>query len=218
MCYFWNYQIKYSILCHLFYNTAQYEMALKYNAIAINENNNKDKRGVGAALSNRGMILHKVGKEKEAIDCFYEALAIFKEIDFSFGIATSYNNIGYTLGLSGKIIEGIDILNNGLDYVEANSFKEARLCKGYLEKSRGELNVILGDLKAAVTNFNAAIEIFEVGYKAEEAEALMHKGKLYRTVGRTEEGTRILCRARNLAKKVGYSDVVEKCSILLSDS
>lgn len=209
--------IKYSILCHLFYNTAQYELALKYNGIAIQLNGGKDKRGEGAALSNRGMMLHKTARNAEAINAFRNALEIFNKIEFAFGVATSYNNIGYVYGQMGKVEEGLKHLQAGLDYVEEKTFREAQLCKGYFAKSKGELNIMEGEFTAAEESFNVALDIFQHGYKAEESEVLMLKGKLYRLTGRIEESNEMLSKAITLATKVGYSEVVQKCSHLLSD-
>lgn len=208
--------IKYSILCHLFYNVAKYDLALKYNSKSIKQNSGIDKRGDGAALSNRGLILYQIGKKKEALKSFYEALDIFNEINYSFGVATSYNSIGNVLGQLGKIEDGFDLLQTGLDYIENNSFKEDLMCKGYFAKSKGELCVKKGDFQGAEENFNLALEIFKKGYKMEEAEVLMIKGEFYRMTGRIEESNELLNDAITLANKVGCSEWVAKCKKILN--
>lgn len=208
--------IKFSILCHLFYNMSQYDLALKYNRKAIQLNGGNDKRGEGAALSNRGMILHKTGRNAEAINSFHDALAIFNKIEFAFGVATSYNNLGYVYGQMGNVEKGFEHLQAGLDYVGKKTFRESQLCKGYLAKSKGELNIIEGEFQAAEINLNVALDIFQQGYKAEEAEILMLKGKLYILTGKIEKSNEILREANTLAVKVGNADVVQKCSELLS--
>lgn len=208
--------IKFSILCHLFYNTAQYELALKYNQNAIQLNRGRDKKGEGAALSNRGMILQKTDRNAEAIKSFWDALAIFNKIEFALGVATSYNNLGYAYGQINNVEEGLNHLQTGLDYVEETTFRESKLCKGYLLKSKGELKLIEGEFQDAEASFNAALDIFQQGYKAEESEILMLKGKLYRLTGKIDESNEILREAITLATKVGYADVVQKSSNLLS--
>lgn len=209
--------IKYSILAHLFYHLALYELALKYNELAIKTNNGKDKRGEGAALSNRGMMLFNVGKRDEAINLFRDALKIFKKISYSFGIATSYNNIGHSYGQVGKVEEGLKYIQSGLEYVKKKKFREALLCKGYLLQSRGELEMIEGKFMIAEESFNLALDIFRQGYKAEESEVLMLKGRLYRLIGRIDLSDEIIKEAITLANKVGRCDVAQKCARILTE-
>jgi len=213
---------KYSILCHLFYNIAKYDLAVKYNNKSIKQNNGIDKRGEGAALSNKSLILDQIGKKKDALKSSYKALEIFNEIKYFFGVATSYNNIGNILGQLGEIEDGFDLLQTGLDYIENNVFKEGLMCKGYFAKSKGELCVKKGDFQAAEENFNLALEIFKNGgYKMEEAEVLMIKGEFYRMTGRIAESiaesNELLNDAITLANKVGCSELVAKCIKILND-
>jgi len=209
--------VKYSILCHLFYNTAQYELALKYNRMAIQMNGGKDKRGEGAALSNRGLILYNIGKSAEAISVFRNAFEIFNEIEYEYGIATSFNSIGYTYGQMGNVEEGFKYIQTGLDYIEGKTFREAQLCKGYLIRSKGVLNQIKGEFAAAEEYFNAALDIFKHGYKAEESETLLFKGMLYRMTGMIKESIEILSEALTLATIVGNYEVIQECNHLLSE-
>jgi tetratricopeptide (TPR) repeat protein len=161
--------------------------------------------------------LYKTGRNAEAINAFGKALEIFDKIKFAFGVATSYNNLGYVYGQMGRVEEGLDHLHAGLDYVEEKTFREAQLCKGYLAKSQGELYIIKGAFSTAEKSFNEALDIFRQGYKAEEAEVLMLKGKLYKLTGKIKKSNELLSEAISLATKVGCPEVVQKCSHLLSD-
>lgn len=120
------------------------------------------------------------------------------------------------MGQLGKIEDGFDLLQTGLDYIENNSFKEDLMCKGYFAKSKGELCVKKGDFQGAEENFNLALEIFKKGYKMEEAEVLMIKGEFYRMTGRIEESNELLNDAITLANKVGCSEWVAKCKKILN--
>ncbi|MFA6093004.1 MAG: SIR2 family protein [Elusimicrobiota bacterium] len=200
--------VRYSILCHLFYITTDYSVALKYNSLALDASRAKDPRGTGAALSNRGLILYKIGQVEVALSAFRKALALFQAIEFPFGIATSYNSLGYALGHSGLRAEGYKYLAIGLNYVATHEFAESRLCEGYLRKSRGELNVLDSAFEAADNDYDRALYLFRAGYKAEEAEVLMLKARLYWLMNRRDEARALLHEARELATAVGNREVV----------
>ncbi len=207
--------IAHSILCHLFYNLAEFDLALKYNARAIDANAGRDRRGAGAALSNRGMILFRIGRSLEALEAFRGALATFEGIGFRFGVATSHNNIGYVSAHLGRLQEGYKHLQLGLQEVANGGFREARLCEGYLVKSRGELSALEGKFASADECYDMALTIFRDGYVAEQAEVMMLKGKLRRSAGNQSEGDNMLRDALALASKVGNVDVIAECTRLL---
>lgn len=208
--------VRYVILCHIFYKSTQYHSALKYIEKAIGANPGRDNRGAGAALSNRGMILHRLGRNEEALRDFETARSIFESISYWFGVVTSYNNLGYVTGYVGRIEEGRQLLEKGLRLIDAHDFKEARVCKGYLAKSRGELSMLEGRWSAAEESFERALEMFKDGYVAEQADVLMLSGKLRIAAGRAEEAELSLRRAMALAESIGYSSVAEECSRLLA--
>ncbi|MBL0940386.1 MAG: tetratricopeptide repeat protein [Gemmatimonadaceae bacterium] len=203
--------ICFSILCHLFYMAAEYEVALKYNSLTLDASRNTDPRGEGAALSNRGMILFKLNDHVGASEAFQAALEIFSRIVFHFGIVTSYNNIGYLLGHRRRFPEAHAALREGFEYVAANSFPEERLCEGYLRKSQGELYVLDSKLNEADSSYDLALKLFRDGYKAEESEVLMLKAKLRGISLRYEEAMALLQEAEDVATSVGNREVLEAC-------
>ncbi|MFA6579284.1 MAG: hypothetical protein WCU88_09430, partial [Elusimicrobiota bacterium] len=104
--------------------------------------------------------------------------------------------------------EGYKYLAIGLNYVATHEFAESRLCEGYLRKSRGELNVLDSAFEAADNDYDRALYLFRAGYKAEEAEVLMLKARLYWLMNRRDEARALLHEARELATAVGNREVV----------
>jgi tetratricopeptide (TPR) repeat protein len=161
------------------------------------------------------LILQQLGRSTEALIAFREALALFELINYPFGVATSYSSIGNVCGHMGRFKEGYDHLELGLRQVANRNFREARLCEGYLLRSRGELNVLEGKFAAAEESYDRALSIFKEGYIAEEAEVTLLKGRLYRLTGRPDDADEMIRQAIALASKVGYAQVALEGARLL---
>ena len=63
----------------------------------------KDTRGKRVCLNNLGSVHNNLGKHKEALPLFEEALKYAHEVDDKYGARIVYNNLGYTYRLMGNL-------------------------------------------------------------------------------------------------------------------
>ena len=209
--------LKPSIACHLFWNLSEQKTALKYND-KIFKTPSTDKRGLGAAWSNRGMILIEKEHTKEALYCFRNALDLFRRINFPHGIATSYNHIGYSLSALGKQRIGLKYILIGLNYLSNHDYRMLELCKGHLLMSKGEILCEMEDYEDAIEIFEDSFSLFENnGHIPQASKVLKLMGKAYAHNNETKTAKSFLQEAYKRADKVGSVKVANEANKLITE-
>lgn len=150
--------------------------------------------GEARALNNLGVIARRTGDLAEALDCFGQALDIYREIGDEAAVATSLNNLSVVLGFDvGDFHRALDYQLQALAIRERLGDEQGRL------QSFNSLGVIydgMGDEVTAVRYLERALEGWEtLGLQPRIAATLNNLSEVYLETGELQRALALQRRA-----------------------
>ena len=167
-------------------------------SVAIKEG---DRQREGLACFNLGRYYQGVADFNRAITNYTEALAIFKEIGFSFGEGRAYGNLGCAYKSLGDFKQAIAYHNQHL-----SNAKELgdRAGEGVAYGNLGNAYNSLGDSKQAIAYHNQDLSIAkELGDRAGEERAYGNLGNAYDSLGDFKQAIVYHNQCLGIAKELG---------------
>jgi tetratricopeptide (TPR) repeat protein len=115
------------------------------------------------SLNDMGMALSELGKNQEALQCFYKLVRL-DSLN-----AMTYGNIGFYLQKEKKYEESISYLNKGI--------KLSKDDNAYMYNNRGYAKLMLNDLDGAMKDINKSIKLYPGNSYAYKNRALVYLQK-----------------------------------------
>jgi DNA-binding SARP family transcriptional activator len=135
-------------------------------------------------LNNLGMA-HGQQRQPEAVDCFTQALAIFRELGDLRGESRAANNVAQAYLDLGRFPEALEAAKRALPIQQRGGF---RYTEGIALTALGCACRELGRFDEAVEHVQEALVIFrELGDRMVEADALSDLGEAYLGMGRADD-------------------------------
>jgi len=163
----------------------------------------------GYAHLGRGVVLLRRGSLPAAISAFERALAEGAFEDVPVGFAYVAFHLGYALALSGRLDEGVSLLEKTVELAESKRFVARHSLRlAYL----GEAYALAGRGGAAATAARRALELArEHGERANEAYALRVMGEVAARAGDGKAAEIHLRAALALAQELGMRPLQANC-------
>jgi tetratricopeptide (TPR) repeat protein len=160
----------------------------------------RDRSAEAWVLTNLGMVLGQQHID-DAIGCFEQALAIYREIGDRRDEARAANNLAFTYVVLGRYEEAVTAL---LDSVELQREVGRRYGEGVALCNLAEAYVELGRYDEAIARSEEALAIArEVDSVRDEGYALHNLGRAYLEQGRLAEAVDLLGRALAMHQSAG---------------
>ena len=198
-----------------FYYQGDSAQALKANLLAqtIAERSG-DRAGVGAALTNVGVIHLDQGSYKEALRCFNGSLEIWKELGLKEYIADSTNKIGAVYQKQGDYALSLEYFTSGLNLRESlgNGQRVAESLHNI-----GEIHYLRGDYGQALDHFRRSFDLREASAgggadasnRFAQAQTLHDIGLVYEGQGNYSKALEFYDRSIQFKKRAGIQLGVE---------
>jgi len=159
-----------------------------------------DRQAEGWMLNNLGMVY---GRQRmpEAVDCFEQALAIYRDLGDVRGESRAATNVANAYFDLGRFSEALEAAQRSLAIQRR---AEKRYGEGIALGIIGSASRELGRFSEAIDHLQAALAIFrELGDRMTEADALSDLGEAYLGLGRVDRAIGSLNEALTIHRTIG---------------
>jgi tetratricopeptide (TPR) repeat protein len=169
-----------------------------------------DHATVGRCSNNLGIINSLRGLYAQAIGSHTMAIAAFQQAGLRRGVAESHHNLAITYAEQGDLQRALEETNRAVEEARATG---NRGLSAMTQRGRAEVRMILGELKIAEREIQAALQIHqELNDVVEEAQDLRIVAALERESGDTVEAERLLRDVIGRAEFQGRPQLVAEAS------
>jgi CHAT domain-containing protein/Tfp pilus assembly protein PilF len=161
-----------------------------------------DRSGEGTTLNNLGAVYGNLGKYREALDYFQQALAIRREVSNRSREGTTLIGIGQVYGNLGEYQQALDYYQQALAIHREVGDRSG---EGTTLNNLGAVYGNLGKYREALDYFQQALVIVrEVGDRSGEGTTLNNLGAVYKNLGEYQQALDYYQQALAIVREVGY--------------
>ena len=148
-------------------------------------------------LRSRGVLLRRVGRVREAVDAYVEAIAVFRRVGARRQEARAKNALAYAMFVQGRYEDAIAV---ALESIQIDLSIGGRFQLAKTLTNIGHAYSRLGDQERAIAYLERARQTHErYGDQDGHADTLVVTSEVYLELGRLEEAAALLAEARALA-------------------
>lgn len=195
--------------------TSEPEKALSNYSEALQIAREKDPGRISGLLNSLGIVLWSLGRYEEAVQCYREALEIFRKDEDLVHAGLMLNSIGVTLIRLGRRHEAIPVLQEA---IEVNQKTKERLLEGHSWSASGEAYALNGDLHQAFSCYEKSLAIRrEIQDRRGEAWMLYELARLYSREGDRQKASGLVLQSEHIAREKGDEKLLVVCRNLNND-